>query len=405
MNVFKLAWRNLWRNRRRTILTTSAVVMAVALSTFYTSMQYGTYDRMIENTVSFYSGYIQVHDTLYWESKSINDSYILDKSTQSEILSTANVAGIIRRLESFTLVSTGDNTRGCALIGIDPAAENALTNYARWIVSGEDITIDGDGLLLTSNVAKNLNVQLGDTLVLLSQGYHGSTAAGLFVLKGILKYPSPEMNNMGGFIGLQSAQNFFSAYDRLTSSIVQLSEEKKYHHTAHELSEILDSKLSVMTWEEMQPELVQMIQSDKAGAVVFKLIIYLVVGFGIFGTIIMMVQERHRENAIMVAIGMQKSRLELTLFIETILIGVVGLAIGFVLSMPLVWYLVGHPIPLPDSYSEAMESFGIEAAMFFSVKYTVFLRQILSIFFITLAVSLYPVLKVFHMDAIKQMRN
>ncbi len=405
MKSFIMAWRNLWRNRRRTFITVAAIIMAVWLSTLYTSMQEGTYNRMIDNVVKFYNGYAQIHDTAYWDSRSINDAFVCTDSLIEVIENVDNVSGVVKRIESFTLISTGEMTKGCALIGIDPLKEDELTEMSKWVKKGKYLKENDKGILLTKNIAKQIKADVGDTVILMSQGYHGASAADLFPVRGILTYPSPAMNNMGGFISLGSAQSFFTANDVVTSAVLQIESTKKLRNTVHKVQHVLGDDLSIMTWDKMQPELVQMIQSDRAGAIIFKGILYIVVGFGIFGTVIMMIQERKRENAIMVAIGMRKKRLERILFFETILMGIVGLVAGFLLSLPLVALLVENPIPLPEDYSEAMEMFGIEPAMFFSMDLVVFLRQVLIVFFITLLVSLYPVLKVLNMKVISAMRH
>ena len=403
--LFNMAWRNLWRNRKRTVITGVAVLMAVAISTFYTAMQEGTYNKMIDNVVSFYSGYMQVMDTAYWESRSINDVFDYNDELAQKISSVPNVKGTCRRIESFTLVSTGENTKGCALIGIEPENEDAVTNISRWVKQGNYLKEKDDGILLAINIAKQLDAEIGDTLVLLSQGYHGASAAGLFPIRGILEFPAPAMNAMGGFISLDAAQKFFSTEGMVTSTLIDIKSQKKLGHTQHQLAQLLDGQYDVMTWDEMQPELVQMIESDRAGAVVFKLILYMIVGFGIFGTIIMMVQERRRESAVMVALGMKKSRLESVLFYETILMGIIGLMAGFIVTIPFVAWLQVHPIPLPEDMSEAMEMFGIEPAMFFTLNLSVILKQVIIVFFMTLVVSLYPVLKVFNMNVIRNMHD
>jgi ABC-type lipoprotein release transport system permease subunit len=117
------------------------------------------------------------------------------------------------------------------------------------------------------------------------------------------------------------------------------------------------------------------------------------VGFGIFGTIIMMMAERRKEMGIMIAIGMQKSQLSKILFYETSLIGIIGVLAGFAISFPLILYLVYHPIPLSGETAKAYEQFGFEPAMYFSAKWFIFARQVLIIFIITMLVYIYPLVK------------
>ena len=405
MKTYKMAWRNLWRNRKRTLITVAAVLFAVFLSTFMSSMQEGTYSKMIENTVSFYSGYIQIHEPNYWESRSINDIYAPDEDFFNKINGTHNVTMSFPRLESFTLLSTGDNTKAAALIGVDPVKENQMTGLAKWVKTGEYLKPGDDGMLIAINLAKQLNVKVGDTLVLLSTGYHGATAATLFPVKGILNFPSPQMNSIGAYADIEKAREFFSTGEMITSTVLMVDDYAKLKHTKHELQKKLGDKYSIMTWDEMQPEIVQMIQQDRAGAVIMKAIIYIVIGFGILGTIIMMMSERRKELAIMVAVGMKRGKLIKTLFFETLYIGLLGVALGFLFSTPIMIWLVHNPIPLPDSMAEVYEKFGMEAKLFFSLYYPVYVNQLLTVFAITIGVFLYPLVTISRFKLIKTLRS
>ncbi len=400
-----MAWRNIWRNKKRTMITVAAVFVAVILSTFMSSMQEGTYSKMIDNVVKFYSGYIQIHHSGYWESKSINDIYEPDNELINVIKAVPEVTFYVPRLESFSLISSGENTRGGALIGIDPVREDRLTELSKWVNEGEYLTPGDDGILIAVNLAKHLNLHLGDTVILLSQGYHGASAAGLFPVRGFLKFPSPQLNNYGAYVSIEKAREFFSAPGMVTSMVLLADDYANVAKAKRHLVSNLGEKYKAMTWDEMQPEIVQMIEGDRAGAVIMKAILYIVIGFGILGTIIMMVSERKRESGIMIAVGMQKYRLERILFYETLLIGLAGVIVGFLLSIPFIAYFVYHPIPFPSELAEAYEIFGLEPSMYFSMMPKVFVNQVLTVLIITLMISLYPVFKIANLNLVNAIRG
>jgi ABC-type lipoprotein release transport system permease subunit len=162
----------------------------------------------------------------------------------------------------------------------------------------------------------------------------------------------------------------------------------KVHYT---LQEKILSPYSLMKWDEMHPEVVQMIEADRAGGVVMKAILYILVGFGIFGTILMMLSERRREMGIMVAVGMQKSKLGVILFFETILIGLIGTTVGFAGSIPVITYFVKNPIVLTGELAETMIQMGIEPLMNFSWMPSVFYNQVITVFIITALIALFPI--------------
>ena len=401
----RLAWRNIWRNKRRTLITVASIFFGVLLSTFMTSMQEGTYSKMIDNVVGFYSGYIQVHHPEYWENKTIDYSFAPNDSLEQALKNNPFITSYVPRLESFTLMSFKTSTKGAALIGIDPEKENQMSNLSHWIEKGSYLNPCDDGIILAVNLAKNLGIDVGDTLVLISQGYHGATAAALFPVRGILKFPAPTMNSLGGYIDINAAQNFFSVPGKYTSLVLMVNDYGKVNQIKHRLKAELGMQFEIMTWDEMDPVTKNMIDADRSGAYITKGILYTLVGFGIFGTVIMMMAERRKEMGIMVAIGMQKSRLSKILFYETTLLGFVGVLAGFAVSLPLILYLVYHPIPITGEAAKAYEQFGFEAAMYFSAQWFVFARQLLIIFIITLMVYIYPLVKTLNLKLIKALHS
>jgi ABC-type lipoprotein release transport system permease subunit len=360
---------------------------------------------MIDNVVGFYSGYIQIHHPEYWENKTIDYSFAPNDSLKQVLVDNPSVLSFVPRLESFTLMSFKTNTKGAALIGIDPEKENQMTHLSNWIEKGTYLKPGDDGILLAVNLAKNLGVEVNDTLVLISQGYHGVSAAALFPVRGILKFPAPAMNSLGGYIDIQAAQNFFSVPGKYTSLVLTVDDYTRVNQIKHRLVAKLDKKYEIMTWDEMDPVTKNMIDADRSGAYITKGILYVLVGFGIFGTVIMMMAERRKEMGIMIAIGMQKSRLSAILFYETTLLGLVGVFAGFVVSLPLIIYLVYHPVPITGEAAKAYEQFGFEAAMYFSAQWFVFARQVLIVFILTLTIYLYPLVKTYKLKLIKALHS
>jgi len=171
------------------------------------------------------------------------------------------------------------------------------------------------GILLTSNVAKYLNLSVNDTIILISQGYRGVTAAGMYPVKGILNFSTPQMNNIGVFMDINLAQELFSAEGMVTSLMIMMDSYTDVNEVKNHISLTTNGSLTVLTWKELIPEVVQFIESDMAGGVVMLGILYIVIGFGIFGTSRMMVAERRRELAVMVAVGMQKYKLATIIFL------------------------------------------------------------------------------------------
>ena len=405
MNNLRIAWRNLWRNRRRTMITVASIFFGVIFSTIMSSMQEGTYSNMIDMMVKLSTGYIQVQHPDYRETKSINNTIAPDEAMYKKITSVDNVTKAVPRLESFALLSSGEKTRGGAVIGIRPSADKATSNLQNWLHKGRFLE-DGDmGVLVSYNIADYLDLDVHDTIVMISQGYHGASAAGVYPVKGILKFSTPQLNNMGVFMDITTAQDFFSAYGRVTAIMVMMDNYADVNNAVAALNKKFGDEYNVMNWRELQPELVQFIESDRASATLMKGILYMVIGFGIFGTIIMMMAERKKELGVMIAIGMQKTKLALVMFYETTLIGLIGVFIGFIFSLPITKYFINKPIQLPEDLQEAYLQYGFEPYLFFSMEPTIFIDQVITVFVLTLLISVYPFVKVLNMKTSNALRT
>jgi len=402
---FLIAWRNLWRNKRRTLITVASIFFGVLLSAYMTSMQEGSYDKMVEIVVKFYSGYMQVHHEDYWENKSINNSFDYDQALVAQIKKHQEIDFVVPRLESFGLASSGELTRGAAIFGIVPDVENQLTGIANKIVSGKYLQPTDNGVVIGDGLAKYLKLALNDTLIIITQGYHGISAAGKFPVHGIIKHVSPELNKSIIYMELKTCQSFLGAENKLTSLVVNVADNDAMKRTLKNLKSEIRSPFSVMSWEEMQPEVVQQIESDRAGGIIMKAILYIVIAFGIFGTIMMMIAERRREFGVMISIGMQKRKLSVVLYIETLFIGLLGIFSGIAVSLPLLLIQAKNPIPLTGETGKLMEDFGFEPYMFFSTAPEVFWQQAISVFVLTLLIGIYPVIASLKIREIKALHG
>lgn len=404
MNILALAYKNLWRNRRRTLITVMSVVFAVFLSTLMRSMQEGTYTAMIDNVVKFYSGYVQVHDSAYWDDKTIDNAMLMSDSQVKGVASLPHVTSVAGRLESFSLISNDEFTKGTLVTGIDVEGEERITGLSRWVKSGSYLSVADSGVLLAVNLARHLNVEPGDSVVLLSQGYQGATAAAIFPVRGIVEFAMPMLNLSGVYMSLPLARQFFSADSLMTSLVVMTDDYKYASRIEQQIQNQIGVAFDVMTWDQMSPELVQFIESDRSSGVIMMFVLYLVIGFGILGTVIMMIAERRREFGVMTAIGMKKSRLTAIILFETLIMAAFGVALGFAFSMPIIFYLTHNPIPLWGDVAEIYEQFGFEPVIYFSMRIPVFLSQAATVFFITLAIGIYPVWNILKMNTVKALR-
>ena len=403
--LIRLAWRNIWRNKKRSIITITAIVIAVFLAILMRSMQLGMYDNMIQNVVGSYSGHVQVHSNGFWEEQTIDNAFVYNDSLIQKIKKTEDVAGTTKRIQSGCLSSYGDLSKFVFVTGIEPKKEQLLTDWNKRLIDGQLVQTNSNSVNVGKGIAKYYNLKIGDTLIFIGQGYHGMQAVGAYPVSGILDMKNPNLNNTSVFMSLPKAQDFLSANNLMTHLVIN---KKQYSEEADIVATIkkqLNQDYEIMSWQEMMPEIETIIQADSAGGLIMIFILYMIITFGIFGTVLMMTQERKYEFGVVISIGMKKTKLMVAMVYETIFLSAIGILLGIVLSRPIVLYFYNNPLEFPSDQVEMMENQGFEAVIPFMSSYDIPITHGLIIFFISLIICFYPILTIYKLNPIKAMKR
>ena len=403
--LIRLAWRNIWRNKKRSIITITAIVIAVFLAILMRSMQLGMYDNMTQNVVGSYTGHVQVHSNGFWEEQTIDNAFVYNDSLIQKIKKTEDVAGTTKRIQSGCLSSYGDLSKFVFVTGIEPKKEQLLTDWNKRLIDGQLLQTNSNSVNVGKGIAKYYNLKIGDTLIFIGQGYHGMQAVGAYPVSGILDMKNPNLNNTSVFMSLPKAQDFLSANNLMTHLVIN---KKKYSEEADIVATIkkqLNQDYEIMSWQEMMPEIETIIQADSAGGLIMIFILYMIITFGIFGTVLMMTQERKYEFGVVISIGMKKTKLMVAMIYETIFLSAIGILLGIVLSRPIVLYFYNNPLEFPSDQVEMMENQGFEAVIPFMSSYDIPITHGLIIFFISLIICFYPILTIYKLNPIKAMKR
>lgn len=404
--LLTIAWRNIWRNKRRTLITVASIMFALFFALLMRGFQKGSYAKMKENAIEAYSGYLQIQKKEYWDDKNINNSFVLDKAIVDKASTDPRIKAVIPRLESFALASTGSFTKGVAVMGIDPEKEDQMTGIGNYLEEGAFLTRDDKGILIAEGLARFLEIGVNDTLILFSSGYHGATAAGLYPVTGIVKLPTPEMNRSSVYLSLPEAQYFFSAYDQITGLIFDLHDIEDSDSLVKEYAANVDNEqYAVLSWQKMNRELLQMIESDNAGGVIMIAILYMVIAFGIFGTVLMMTNERIREFSVMVSLGMRKAKLAKVVIMELFFITALAVISGIAISLPLMFYFYYNPIRFSGDFVEVMKDFNFEPILPMSMEGNIFVFQAIAISMISMIAMSYPTIKILKLNVVEGLRK
>ena len=408
--ILQLAWRNIWRNKRRTLITVGAVAFAVFLAAFMRSFQKGIWDSVIDGAVNQFYGYAQIHANGYWDDQTIDKSLALEAQLEALPQKVNLVEEVVPRIESFALASGGDLSTGVFVLGIDPERENEMTQVADKIIEGDYLEAADDAAVIASGLAKKLGLGVNDTIVLISQGYHGVNAAGKFKIKGIFEFGLPELNKKLLLLPLQKAATFYGAEGRITTLALHIKDRREVAEAVTAVNKNLapKEKFEVLAWQKLMPELVEARQLDEGGGIIVIGILYLLITFAIFGTILMMTKERSYEFGVLTAIGMRRAKLFSVIWLETVIVAMLGAIVGILMSIPIVYYLNIHPLHVSVMGADAavaFEKFGISGNLPTAFEVPIFFDQALIIFLITSVLALYPLLTIMKLKPIEAMRG
>tara|TARA_B100000508_G_scaffold132351_1_gene121204 strand:+ start:5754 stop:6896 length:1143 start_codon:yes stop_codon:yes gene_type:complete len=371
------------------------------------SMITGTYANLDNAMIKSSTGYLQIQNPKYWDDKNIDNSLDLNGSDIMEVVnSTPGIGTKVPKLDYFALASTGNITKGVAIIGTDASVEKEMSNMDTKVLQGQYFSGKAGAAMVPKNLAEYLELEVGDTFVLFGQGYHGVTAAGKFWAEGIIDLRIPMMNNTLIYIQLEDAQFLFGAEGRLTHLSIMIDDPNELYAIQEELTSKIDaSNYRVMNWKEMNADYVQMASSKDVSSGIMIGILYLIVGFGIFGTLFMMTLERRREFSVMISIGMKRFKLSIVVFIESLLLGMVGGLAGIGLSLPLLAYLHKHPIPLSGDIATMYEAYGVEPEYHFAFAADFIINQFLVIFILCVVLSIVPIISVNRLNFVNALRG
>ncbi len=384
----------------------ASIFFAVFFAVFLRSMQLGAYAKMIDSVVRFYSGHVQIHAKGYWDVQTLDNSFDQNDPELALVDQADNVALTATRLEGFGLSSVGEVTKGVMMLGVDPDTEDQLMGLEDKVQSGAIFKADDRSVIVAEKVAEFYQLSVGDTMVFISQGYHGSSAAAKYPVAAIVRFTAMILNERAVLFPLKEAQNFFGAENRATSIAVIVDDPNTLKLTAEELRSTLDTtKFEVLDWEEAMPELVQAIQADGAGGMIMLMILYMVVTFGMFGTMLMLIQERVYEFGVLLSIGMSRFKLWVVIFLEGLMTTMVGAVLGVIGVYPLVLYFYNNPYEFTGGAAEAMREQGWEPVLPASLDPSIAITHMFIIMFISILIAFYPAFTIGKLNPVEARRN
>ena len=401
-----LAWRNLWRHSRRTWLTVGAMVFCNILLVFLISLQLGSYQMMIDGTLSAFTGHIQIQQKDYLDEQRMRQSVPAVIELAAQARATLGVNTVAARGEAFALASSEQRSAGILLTGVQPGYEPGVSTFPGMVRQGRYLQDpDAREIVVGSVLARNLKVGLGDELTFLGSGRDGSFAAAVAVVVGIVDSGIDDLDRSVAQVPLRWFQEVFAMGDHGHSVVIRLPNLEQVPAAVGGLQSVLPAagELAVLDWDALQPGLRQAITSDMASAWFTYAVLILLVAFSVLNTQLMSVLERTREFGVMLALGMSPARLARLVAMETALMSVLGLVLGVLLGAVLTGYLsfAGFTYPGMD---EMAAKFNMPARMYPQISLLSLLWGPATVFLGALLAAVYPALRLFRLQPVAAMR-
>lgn len=396
-----IAWRNVWRNPRRTWLTICAIGFACIILVFMLSFQFGAYGTMINSAIRINTGHLQIQAEGYFEEKSMRQVVPHPGPVIRAVSEIEFVQAVAARANAFSLVSSDNRTAGAMIIGVDPESEARVSTLETLVRKGAFLTRTQAGTnpaLIGRLMAQNLQAGIGDDLVVLGQGRDGSVAATVLTVCGIYASGMDEFDRSTLHMPLDTFQEVYSMRGAVHEIVVNVSGLDRVTPVKRAVANRLDQmpggkNLTVLDWDELMPGLTQAIKLDLTIGIIFWCLLVLVVAFSILNTFLMAVFERTREFGVMMALGIRPGRLVRIMLYESAAMTLVGIGLGIALGCVVTLIFQHMGIDLSGA-SEILQQYGISGRIYPQLSIITALAGPALVLVVTFAVSLYPALKI-----------
>jgi ABC-type lipoprotein release transport system permease subunit len=361
MSAFSYAWRSLWRNRRRTLITLAAIALSIMLVQAFHNLSVGVYARMVEDGVRAGSGHLAVYRQGYLEGREEALSFPPGEMIE-QVQSLAGVTQVLPRLYLPALAQSSYDSRGILLIGVDPVRERGVNPFLKELpADGMLRDSSGRDAIIGQRLLDDLKLAVGRKLVVTAQHRDGTLHSELLRVRGVVATGMAEIDGSLLMVGRERAAQLAGMPGEIHELAIVLATADDEARVYAELIDLTAAVPGVapVSWETAMPNLANAIKLDYASQKFIFAIILLIVTIGVVNTLLMSVMERLREFGVVLALGSSPARLRRLVLIEALLLGSVAAVVGCLLGSLATWYLVVVGIDLQSFIPETLEFGGV----------------------------------------------
>jgi len=393
--LFKIALRNLWRHKRRAIITGSAVSLGLAMLMFSSGGTDGITNNMIEKGTGSAAGHVVVQGPGWQEARDVEIVVPDSPAVATKLAETLPEATIVQRVWVEGLLTSPSGAMGVGLTGVEPERERLVNDLDDKIVEGTYLDGDGDGIVLGRTLAESLGVALGDKVVLMAQR-GGEIENRLFRVRGIFAIGIEEIDGFYAQVPLEAAQEVLGLGNDVTQIAAHLPSARDTERATLAARTALSGEdLDVLPWQEALPDLAEYVAGEQGEIYVFYSIIFVMVMLGILNTVLMSVLERMREFGVMLSLGTSPGRLARLVLIEASLLGVFSIAAGLAIGLAINWPLMTHGLDMSALTGGTVEAagFALDMVIYSDLDPVKVMWYAFAVWLMTVLAAVYPAYK------------
>ena len=409
--TFRLGWRNLKRNRRRTWITASTVALAVLLLQFSTALLIGVEQQSFDNLINYQTGHAKIYADGYFEER---DEFPLDYTfedggaLQAHVEAIPGVAAATPRLTFQAQLSNGMDQIPCLGVGIMiQGSDSDVFRIPQSVVDGEYLADDDEGILLGSGIAEIFEVGAGDWLTVLAKTQYGAYEALDLPIVGLIGTGNPLIDRNSFLIPLPTAQYILDMEGAATEMAVRFSATARETATLERLESTIEASgaFDVKGWREMESDFMALVQAKRMGQVIFLGIFLILAVVGITNTILMAAYERTREIGMLMAIGLRGTGIRGLFLVEGALTGLIGGAIGSLIALGIIVWLASVGIDFAALYGDMDIGYPVKDTLYPALNLPILAVGWLFTGFLAAIASLYPAARASHNRPVEALRH
>jgi len=401
--LFKLAWRNIWRNKRRSVIVLTSVVVGVTASIVLDAFQNGMINQMLMNQISLNVSHMQIHKSGFNEDKAVKNFINKPGVIEKELSGNPNVKYFSKRVIAFGLISSTDNSSGVYIYGVEPDKEPNISMVKRSLIKGRYLSGKDREILIGEKLSEKLAVDLGDKIVAMSNTPDGEIASEVFRIVGIFRSPSSDFDKTDIFIPLFTAQRMLELGSNVHEFAVIFNDYLQADKIAETIRDDIDSDYEVLSYNDILPLLVLQVDMYKEMVYIINFIIGLSLIFGIVNSMLMSVFERIQEIGVLMSIGMKNIKIIWMILFEAFILGALGTFLGILSGYIVFSLFLADGINL-SVFAQSLQSFGVGAVIYPILSLENLVSLLIMIPFITLVGALYPAYKAVKLEPVYAIR-